>query len=72
MPNFTTASGEVEAVTKIEYYQYLVERLNQGELLGELLPQSAGEISTILSRHDQNTGVTTMGVYQDTVELLQQ
>jgi hypothetical protein len=71
MPSFN-ASQEVEAVTKIEYYDYLVSELNQGAVLQEILPQSAGRISTILARHNPGSGVTTMGVYQDTVELLQQ
>jgi hypothetical protein len=72
MPSFTSALKEVEAVTKIEYYQYLIQELNTGADLGELLPKSAYQLYTIVSRHHPNTGVTTMGVYTDTVNLLKQ
>jgi hypothetical protein len=70
MPSFNTAE-EIEAGTKIDYYQYLVDQLDQGAVLGELLPQSASHISAILARY-QSPPVTVMNVYQDTLELLQQ
>lgn len=72
MPNFTTALQEVKAVTKIEYYEYLVQELNGGAVLEELLPQSSYQLYTIVTRHNPSSGVTSIGVYTDTVELLKQ
>jgi hypothetical protein len=67
-----TAAAEANQAARLAYYQYLMNALDNGQGIGDVLPYSQNNLLLITSRYQASIGVDPVAIYDETVQMLEQ
>lgn len=70
----TTPSSNVEEANqaaRLAYYEFILQSLQAGQGIGDVLPNSNHELLSIIGRYRGTLGIDAVAIYDETVQMLE-